>query len=106
MHSHLDIGLYLMAKIYTKIEFELDNISRIKAPIIVGGANNQLGSDLVGKVLSQQGILYAPDYVVNAGGLINIVDELDVGGYNSTRVLENVKNIKKFLHQSIKYQQN
>lgn len=46
-------------------------IPQIKADIIVGAANNQLSEPKHGKILTQRGILYAPDYVVNAGGLIH-----------------------------------
>jgi leucine dehydrogenase len=49
-----------------------DNISDLKAKVIAGAANNQLSSDEMGKILAQKGILYAPDYVINAGGIIDI----------------------------------
>jgi len=45
-------------------------INEIQAPIIAGGANNQLSEQSLGKKLHQKGILYAPDYVINAGGVI------------------------------------
>ena len=47
-------------------------VGAIRAGIIAGAANNQLESDLVGDILLQRGILYAPDYVINAGGIIDI----------------------------------
>jgi leucine dehydrogenase len=49
-----------------------ETIPLLKAPIIVGAANNQLAHTYHGKVLQEKGILYAPDYVVNAGGLIHV----------------------------------
>jgi leucine dehydrogenase len=49
-----------------------ETIPQLRARIIVGSANNQLSEARHGKVLHQRGILYAPDYVVNAGGLIDI----------------------------------
>ena len=49
-----------------------ESISRIQAPIVAGGANNQLLSDADGARLHERGILYAPDYVINAGGIINV----------------------------------
>lgn len=60
----------------------IETIPQIKAPIIAGGANNQLaveGRD--GMMLQEKGILYAPDYVINAGGLINVFHELK--GFNA-----------------------
>lgn len=52
-------------------------IPRIKAQIIAGGANNQLDREVEdGEALSTRGIIYAPDYVINAGGLINVYSEL------------------------------
>lgn len=45
-------------------------IPRIRASIVAGGANNQLAEDRHGEMLKNRGILYAPDYVINAGGLI------------------------------------
>jgi len=52
-----------------------DNISEIKAKLIIGGANNQLESPEIGQKLAEMGILYVPDYVANAGGLISVVSE-------------------------------
>lgn len=47
-------------------------IETIKAPIIAGAANNQLARPEHGKILFEKGILYAPDYVINAGGVISV----------------------------------
>lgn len=49
---------------------------------IAGSANNQLLTDLHGEVLRSRGILYAPDFVINAGGLLNVAAELEEKGYN------------------------
>lgn len=49
-----------------------DTINRLKCTIVAGAANNQLAEDRHGEELMQKGILYAPDYVINAGGIINI----------------------------------
>ena len=52
-------------------------IPKIKAPIIAGGANNQLDRETEdGEALAERGVIYAPDYVINAGGLINVYSEL------------------------------
>ncbi len=52
-----------------------DSIARLKVAVVAGGANNQLLRDADGAALSERGILYAPDYVINAGGIINVAAE-------------------------------
>jgi valine dehydrogenase (NAD+) len=52
-------------------------VSALTASIVCGGANNQLDHPGVEKLLIEQGILYAPDYVVNAGGVIQVADETE-----------------------------
>jgi leucine dehydrogenase len=61
--------------------------------IVAGAANNQLLEDRHGAALHARGILYAPDYVINAGGLINIAQELQPGGYDRARALAQVETI-------------
>jgi leucine dehydrogenase len=51
------------------------SIAALKAPIVAGGANNQLAIPKDGDRLHARGILYAPDYVINAGGIINVTLE-------------------------------
>ncbi|MCA1030414.1 leucine dehydrogenase [Bacillus timonensis] len=53
-----------------------DTIDQLKASAIVGSANNQLLNESHGEKLQKKGILYAPDYIVNSGGLIQVADEL------------------------------
>jgi leucine dehydrogenase len=61
-----------------------DTIDHLKCTIIAGAANNQLKDEIVhGQILLEKGILYAPDYLINAGGLINVAAEWD--GYNRDR---------------------
>lgn len=50
-------------------------ISQLKAKVIAGAANNQLAKEDMGELLRQKGILYAPDYVINAGGVIDIFNQ-------------------------------
>ena len=66
-------------------------IPKLKAKIIAGSANNQLAESKHGKVLHEMGIVYAPDYVINAGGVINVADELY--GYNRDRAMKRVETI-------------
>jgi leucine dehydrogenase len=60
-----------------------DTIPRLRCAIVAGGAHHQLESERCGTLLSARGILYAPDYVINAGGLINATTELS--GYSADR---------------------
>ncbi|HET9064924.1 MAG TPA: Glu/Leu/Phe/Val dehydrogenase dimerization domain-containing protein [Gemmatimonadales bacterium] len=53
-----------------------DTLNRLQARVIVGAANNQLQEDRHGRELEEKGFLYAPDYVVNGGGVINVYGEL------------------------------
>lgn len=69
-----------------------DTIPKLKCKIIAGSANNQLkDEDKNGKMLLDRGILYAPDYLINAGGLISCYSEL--AGYSTSRTLELAENI-------------
>jgi valine dehydrogenase (NAD+) len=63
-------------------------VEELQARIVCGGANNQLARPEIAKVLDDRGILYVPDYVVNAGGLIHVADEYE--GYSEPRVRERV----------------
>jgi valine dehydrogenase (NAD+) len=60
-----------------------DTAMRLHAKIICGGANNQLAHPGLEKLLADRGILYAPDYLVNSGGVIQVADEL--AGFNFDR---------------------
>jgi leucine dehydrogenase len=68
-----------------------DTIPLLKAKVIAGSANNQLKEERHGDIISEMGIVYAPDYVINAGGVINVADELQ--GYNRERALKKVEAI-------------
>ena len=56
-------------------------LSRFKVKVIAGGANNQLATSDIGEKLKERGILYAPDYVINGGGIINVAAEIS-GSYD------------------------
>ncbi|MDP9344291.1 MAG: hypothetical protein M3P44_00950, partial [Actinomycetota bacterium] len=59
-----------------------ETVPLIQAPVIAGAANNQLAEDALDAELSARGVLWAPDFVANAGGIINISVELAPGGYD------------------------
>ena len=73
-----------------------ETLPNFRCSIIAGSANNVLLEARHGEALAERGILYAPDYVINAGGLINVADELE--GYNETRATKRVARI----HDSVR----
>ena len=75
-----------------------ETIPKLKCKIIAGSANNQLAEeDIHGEILHGKGILYAPDFVINAGGLIQVSDPLETGDINHDRVMAKTKNIYNIL---------
>ncbi|MDR4888860.1 Glu/Leu/Phe/Val dehydrogenase [Bacillus sp. HNG] len=68
-----------------------ETIPQLKARVIAGSANNQLKEPRHGDMIHELGIVYAPDYVINAGGVINVADELY--GYNQERALKKVESL-------------
>lgn len=74
------------------------SIPKINAPIVAGGANNQLATPQDGKRLLERGILYAPDYVINAGGIINVCTEY-CGDGDAGLVRERIEEIPRRLEQ-------
>ena len=68
-----------------------DTIPQLKVEIVAGAANNQLLEDRHGDALEARGILYAPDYVANAGGVINVYSELT--GWSRERALRKADEI-------------
>lgn len=65
-----DVDIYAPCALGATINNE--TIHKIRASIVAGAANNQLAEDKHGQILMEKGILYAPDYVINAGGIINV----------------------------------
>lgn len=82
-----------------------DNLDNLKAKIIVGTANNQLESDVIGDALFRAGVLYVPDYIANAGGLINVADELLPGGYTKSRVMAGIEQLRAIIHSVLEQSQ-
>ena len=74
------------------------SIAALKVPVVAGGANNQLATPADGARLHARGILYAPDYVINAGGIINVCTEY-LGDGDSTLVRERIEGIPLRLEQ-------
>lgn len=74
-----------------------NTIEKLKAKIIAGSANNQLSDETIAEKLQKKGILYAPDFVINAGGLINAAEELY--GYNEFTAQKKINNIYNTLKE-------
>src|SRR6185295_10924982 len=73
-------------------------IAALKTPIIAGGANNQLATPEDGQRLLKRGILYAPDYVINSGGIINVCTEY-LGDGDASLVRRRIEGIPMRLQQ-------
>src|SRR5690606_27137396 len=67
-----------------------ETIPRLQCRMVLGSANNQLATPRAAKQVADRGILFVPDFVVNAGGVINIWEELQPGGYSETRAMRHV----------------
>src|SRR5438105_1198214 len=74
-----------------------DTIPSLKCRVVAGAANNQLAAPEHGEQLAELGILYAPDYIINAGGIINVADELR--GYDRERATRQVEQIYRTLRK-------
>ena len=72
-----------------------ETVGRFKCGIVAGAANNQLADEESGTALYERGILYAPDYIINAGAIINVADE--IYGYDNERALRRTGAIKEVL---------
>src|SRR5690606_5690170 len=69
-----------------------DTINKFKSKVIAGAENKQLSVELVhGKLLQEKGILYAPDFLINAGSIINVYAELE--GYDKKEIIRTTENI-------------
>ena len=76
-----------------------ESVPGLQVPIVAGAANNQLADDPIADLLAERGILWAPDFVVNAGGIINISVELGRGGYDPDRARTRVEGIGDTLRE-------
>jgi len=86
----LDMDIYAPCALGATIDN--DSIAAMKCPVIAGAANNQLSDENIhGPMLIEKGIIYVPDFLLNAGGVINVSAELE--GYNRDRVMANIEKI-------------
>lgn len=75
----------------------MENIATIKAPVIAGAANNQLADQETGLTLHRLGKIYAPDYVINAGGIIDV--QYERIGYDHQNVLKHIDRLADTLQE-------
>ena len=76
-----------------------ESIPQLRTKVVAGAANNLLLKPEHGKALSERGILYAPDYVINAGGIVNVSVEFHEGGYNEEVALRKIERIPQALKE-------
>ncbi len=91
----LDVDVFAPCALGATINDE--TIPALRARVVAGGANNQLAEGRHGAALAQRGILYAPDYVINAGGAINASSELS--GYDREAAYRAIEGIPETLKQ-------
>ena len=85
-----DVDIYSPCALGATVNDE--TINKLKAKVIAGAANNQLANDAVhGQILRDKGIVYAPDFLINAGGIINVYAE--IVGYDSAEAMRRTENI-------------
>lgn len=94
IHS-LEVDIFSPCALGNDLNYE--TVKEIKCKIICGGANNQILSKDLESLIFQKGIVYVPDYLANAGGLIDVVGELEKEGYSRERVTEKIENLKNVL---------
>src|SRR5690625_80538 len=79
-----------------------DTVGRLKAKVVAGSANNQLTEPHHADALKERGIVYVPDFIINGGGVINVSDELQPGGYNEERAYERIGEIGGKVERALK----
>lgn len=85
-----DVDIYAPCALGATINDE--TVNKIRAKVIAGAANNQLANDIIhGQILRDRGIAYAPDFLINAGGIINVYAE--IVGYDSAEAMKRTENI-------------
>src|SRR5699024_12508490 len=81
-------NVHQCAQLYDKND---NTLKQYKSKAIAVSENNQIKENKHGYKLNEMGIVYAPDFVINAGGVINVADE--IVGYNQERAMKKVENI-------------
>lgn len=72
-------------------------VSELQCAVVAGSANNQLENEYIDDLMNKLGIVYAPDYAANAGGLISVADEMEEGEPDRKRIMDKIDKVKKTL---------
>ncbi len=96
---HLEVECDVYAPCARGAGLNADTIPVLRCKIVAGCANNQLLDPAQARDVRARGILYVPDYVLNAGGIINVSCELLEGGYNEAVAKERIERIYDNLKQ-------
>ena len=91
--SALTAGVDVLAPCALGGVLDDESVPLLRARAIAGAANNQLAHETVGELLAARGILWVPDFVANAGGVVNIAVELEPEGYDTARAETRVRAI-------------
>ena len=94
-HQIFDLDVDVFAPCALGAVLNDESIQRLRATVVAGAANNQLASPQHGELLRQWGILYAPDYVINAGGIIDVA--LERKGFHRAALLRHLEGIGETL---------
>ncbi len=76
-----------------------ETVPELRCAVVAGAANNQLADEGIADLLHARGVLWAPDFVVNAGGIVNIAVELEPEGYDPRRARARVRGIDDTLRR-------
>lgn len=95
--EHLDVDCDIYSPCARGATLNDDTIPLLKCKAVAGCANNQLLEYRHADMLRERGILYAPDYVINAGGIVNVSVELLPGGYDEGASIEKIERIYRAL---------
>ncbi|MHC4925500.1 MAG: Glu/Leu/Phe/Val dehydrogenase family protein, partial [Planctomycetota bacterium] len=96
----LDVDVYAPCALGATVNDK--TLPQFKCKVIAGAANNVLHEDRHGDALREMGIRYAPDYVINAGGIINVSEEFAEGGYVEPKALTKIEGIYDTLKEILK----
>lgn len=103
-NSIYDLNIDIYAPCALGATVNTETLNRLKCAIIAGAANNQLADEHVhGHLVMEKGILYAPDFLINAGGLINVYAELS--NYSAKRAMEKTEHIYEVTLEILKKSQ-
>jgi leucine dehydrogenase len=90
---HLDVECDVYSPCARGATLNDETIPQLKCRAVAGCANNQLLEFRHADMLRERGLLYAPDYVINAGGIVNVACELLPGGYDENAAIEKIDRI-------------